>query len=74
MHLSWRAGEGWDGGSIGDPGGATIHMLRQYTDGSRYVLAGEDRFYQWGFYGQPDKMTEDGRRLFVNLIYRTVRP
>lgn len=61
--------------SLNDPGGATLRMLRQYGDGTHFVLAGEgSRFYQWGFYGQPDKMTEQGKQLFVNLVFRSVRP
>ncbi len=57
-----------------DPGGATYRMLRYYDDQVYFPLASEyDRFYQWGFYAAPDKMTGWGRRLFVNLVFSTVR-
>lgn len=57
-----------------DPDGVTNQMLRQYDNATHYVLASElDRFYQWGFHGNPSIMTTNGRSLFVNLVYSTVR-
>ena len=61
--------------SVYDPTGVTYQMLREFGDDNHYVLAGEqDRFYQWGFYGAPAAMTGWGEKVFVNLIYRSVRP
>ena len=60
--------------SLYDLTGVTNRMLREDDDQNHFPLASElGRFYQWGFYDGPDKMTDLGRRLFVNLVFSTVR-
>ncbi|MGC8863891.1 MAG: Ig-like domain-containing protein, partial [Armatimonadota bacterium] len=60
--------------SLYDPTGATNRLLREDDDQNHFPVSSElGRFYQWGFYGAPDKMTDVGRKLFVNLVFSTVR-
>ncbi|MCL5105639.1 MAG: tandem-95 repeat protein [Armatimonadetes bacterium] len=61
--------------SLYDPNGAVTHMIREYGDATHYPVAREaNRFYMWGYAGSPSTMTGWGRNLFVNLIFRTLKP
>ena len=61
--------------SVYDPDNTVTHMLRDLGDTTHYPVAREaNRFYMWGFTGSPSTMTGWGKNLFVNLIFRTLRP
>lgn len=58
-----------------DPGGTSTRILGASGFPNYYPVASEqNRFYQWGFEGTAAQLTGWGRQLFVNLIYRSVRP
>lgn len=58
-----------------DPTNVSQHILGAYSFPNHYAVAGEqNRFYQWGFAGTVAQLTGWGRYLFVNLIYKSVRP
>lgn len=57
-----------------DPNHAATDMIGAYSSAGYYPVAGEGRFYMWGFEGTPSVMTGYGKNLFVNLVYRALRP
>ncbi|MCL5105068.1 MAG: S8 family serine peptidase [Armatimonadetes bacterium] len=58
-----------------DPNGVSERMLRSLTLANYYPVAREaGRYYQWGYYGPPSAMTQAGRNLFTNLVFRTLVP
>lgn len=57
-----------------DPDLVTIHMLRHTSLTTYHYIVREGTFYMWGFYGAPSAMTQTGRDLFTNLVFRAVRP
>jgi|GEM_PF-1116484 len=72
--LGLYSGRGNSAVVLYDPGGTTNRMLMMSGNQSYFPLASQyNLFYQWGFYGAADKMTDLGRRLFVNLVFSTAR-
>ncbi|MDH7601633.1 MAG: hypothetical protein QHI38_05735, partial [Armatimonadota bacterium] len=59
---------------VHDPQGVSTRLLMYGKNENYFPLCKEaSRFYQWGFYDSPQRMTDLGRKLFVNLVFSTVR-
>jgi hypothetical protein len=58
-----------------DPNGVSNRMLRSLSSPNYYPVAREaGRYYQWGYYGAPSAMTQNGKNLFTNLVFGTLVP
>jgi serine protease AprX len=58
-----------------DPNGVSQRMIQLPGNPDYFPLASEaGRFYQWGYSGTPQTMTQTGRNLFTNMVFSTVRP
>ncbi len=54
------------------PPGVDIFGINQYDSRYAELLFEDNRFMLWGFGDGPEKMTEAGRRLFINTVFRAL--